>query len=242
MKNIKEHTIGELVAEDYRTAAIFSKYQIDFCCKGNRMLAEACTEEQLPVLYEELQALIATPPAKNDGVSDFKTWPLDLLAEYIEKKHHRFVSSQIPVLSGYIEKICSVHGQQHPELLEIRDLFKESAGELSMHMKKEELMLFPYIKRMCHADKEQTKLPAAPFGTVQSPIRNMMHEHDAEGERFNRINLLSGGYVVPADGCNTYQLTYALLKAFEEDLHLHIHLENNILFPGAIQLEERLSH
>ncbi|KKM81357.1 hypothetical protein LCGC14_1330670, partial [marine sediment metagenome] len=133
--------------------------------------------------------------------TDFKTWPLDLLADYIEKKHHRYVESQIPVLNQYLAKLCRVHGERHPELLEVTEHFTKSAGELAMHMKKEELVLFPWVRKMVKAQRENEILGNPRFGTVQNPIRTMMQEHDNEGERFRQIAALSNDYTFwSADG------------------------------------------
>lgn len=149
------------------------------------------------------------------------------------------METKIQEITPFLHKVVRVHGNLHPELIEIEQLFKESAGELTAHMKKEELILFPYIRKMVEAQRSGTQVQA-PFGTVHNPIRMMMHEHDSEGERFRKIAALSNNYTPPADACNTYKVTYSLLKEFEEDLHLHIHLENNILFPKSIELENIL--
>lgn len=235
----KEDIIGVIVADDYRTASVFEQAGIDFCCNGNRSIEAACDEQHLntDVLISRLQNAINTSPA-NDGACDYISWPLDLLADFIEKKHHRYVTTQIPVIQSLLEKIVRVHGEKHPELSEIKVHFDACAGELAEHMKKEELMLFPFIRKMVQAKQEGHKEAAAPFGTVRNPIRMMMHEHDTEGERFRRIKQLSNQYTAPEDGCNTYRAAFATLKAFEDDLHLHIHLENNILFPKSVELEQ----
>lgn len=239
MNITKQDTIGSVVAQDYRTASVFEQYGIDFCCNGNRSIEEACKEKNIAedVLMNAVLHKAGEPKDGNTAVIDYNSWPLDLLADYIEKKHHRYVTAQIPVLKNYLDKICSVHGAAHPELFEIKELFDISAGEFTMHMKKEELMLFPFIKKMAVAAHSGAAPATAPFGTVQSPIRVMMHEHDGEGERFRKIAMLSNNYTPPADACNTYKVTLATLREFEDDLHLHIHLENNILFPKAIELE-----
>lgn len=233
-----EKLIGQYVAGDFRTAAIFSKYKIDFCCNGNRTINEACDKKGIEtnVLLDELNAVLNS---KTDQSIDYKSWPLDLLAEYIEKKHHRYVEEKIPVLKQFLNKLCSVHGERHPELLKISELFSASASELAAHMKKEELVLFPFVKRMINAKLENAAIQSPPFGTVENPIAMMMQEHDNEGERFRKITELTDNYTPPSDACNTYKVTYAMLQEFEQDLHLHIHLENNILFPGAIKLEQQ---
>ncbi|MDY0102362.1 MAG: iron-sulfur cluster repair di-iron protein [Lentimicrobium sp.] len=233
-------TVGSFVTENYRTASIFDKYGIDFCCRGNRSLDEACNEHSVDkqALLNEL-ANLSAEKASDDN--DPAHWPLDLLADYIEKKHHRYVEKAIPELFAYLEKVVNAHGSKHPEVIEIAEHFKISAGELTKHMKKEELVLFPYIKKMVEAQDHGKPLPSAMFGNVQNPIAMMMNEHENEGERFRLIANLSNNYEVPADACNTFRVNYSLLKAFQDDLHRHIHLENNILFPKAIEMESSFS-
>ncbi|WP_225036742.1 iron-sulfur cluster repair di-iron protein [Winogradskyella sp. SM1960] len=238
-KNTKKE-IGQYVAEDFRTAAIFSKHKIDFCCQGNRTVEEACDKKGIDSnqLIEELNRVLNS---KGGETIDYKSWPLDLLAEYIEKKHHRYVEEKIPVLRQFLDKLCKVHGSRHPELFKINELFVASAGELASHMKKEELILFPFIKKMVKAKIENGAVQSPQFGTVENPIAMMMEEHDNEGARFREIDALTNNYNPPADACNTYKVTFAMLEEFEKDLHLHIHLENNILFPEAIKLEEQFN-
>jgi regulator of cell morphogenesis and NO signaling len=236
--NIQEdQIIGELVANDYRTASVFKKYNIDFCCQGNRTINDACEAKEIDgkLVVADLNALLQS---QQPGSIDYQSWPMDLLAEYIEKKHHRYVEEKTQEIKPYLEKITRVHGGRHPELLEINEHFNATAGELAMHMKKEELIVFPFIKKMVKAKEEGTKLAAPNFESIHFPIQAMMDEHTNEGDRFRLIEELSNNYTTPEDGCNTYKVTYALLKEFEQDLHLHIHLENNILFPRAIELEK----
>ncbi|MEZ4792469.1 MAG: iron-sulfur cluster repair di-iron protein [Gelidibacter sp.] len=231
--------IGQFVAEDFRTAAVFSKYGIDFCCKGDRTIEEVCQKNNIDA--DELLGKLMEIQISNTSQSiDYKSWPLDLLAEYIEKKHHRYIEEKTPVLRQFLDKLCKVHGQRHPELLEITALFIGCAKEMAAHMKKEELILFPFIKRMVKAQLEGTKLQSPQFGTIENPIAMMKEEHENEGERFRQIAELTNNYTPPADACNTYKVTFAMLDEFEKDLHLHIHLENNILFPEAIKLEQLL--
>lgn len=239
--NIQENQIiGELVAKDYRTASVFKKYGIDFCCQGNRTIDEACQKKNIDSksVVNDLDAIIQ---AQGENTTDYKSWPLDLLADYIEKKHHRYVVEKTAEILPYLDKICRVHGDRHPELFEINEHFNKTAGELAMHMKKEELILFPFVRKLAQAKQEGSNVIAPPFGTVQNPIEAMMQEHTNEGDRFRKIEELSNNYTPPQDACNTYGVTLGLLKEFEQDLHLHIHLENNILFPKAIELEKELS-
>ncbi|MBU2947758.1 iron-sulfur cluster repair di-iron protein [Zobellia uliginosa] len=233
-------TIGEIVAQDYRTAQVFKDHKIDFCCRGNRSLEEVAEKNNLNI--DTLSAELKAVSNQNNGDNiDFKSWPLDLLVDYIEKKHHRYVEQQNTILKQYLEKLCKVHGEKHPELFEISQLFNASAGELAMHMKKEELVLFPFVRKMVEAKQSGQDLTAPHFGSVENPINTMMAEHDNEGVRFRTIAELSNDYTPPADACSTYKVTYALLQEFEEDLHRHIHLENNILFMKARELEKQLT-
>ncbi|WP_264565287.1 iron-sulfur cluster repair di-iron protein [Flavobacterium sp. N3904] len=240
METLEKITIGEYVAKDFRTAALFSKYGIDFCCNGNRSIEEACQKKAVnpDILLGEIENILAS---KSDIGIDFNAWPIDLLADYIEKTHHRYVVEKTPVLLQFLDKLSKVHGANHPELLEINELFKGCAEELANHMKKEEMILFPFVKNMVHAVISDELIEQPHFGTIQNPITMMMHEHDAEGERFRKIAELSNNYTPPSDGCNTYKVTFAMLLEFEEDLHKHIHLENNILFPKATKLEKDFS-
>ncbi|MET3113436.1 regulator of cell morphogenesis and NO signaling [Pedobacter sp. CG_S7] len=239
--DISEKTIiGELVAEDYRTAAVFQSNGIDFCCQGNRTIKNACDKKEVmpESLINELNAIVKEQ-VKN--TTDFQSWPIDLLADYIEKKHHRYVTEKITAIKPYLEKICKVHGIHHPELFAIKEEFFASADELTSHMKKEEQVLFPYVRTLVNSKKENQPLINTHFGTIKNPIAMMMQEHDIEGERFRKIAGLSNNYTPPADACNTYKVSFAMLKEYEDDLHTHIHLENNILFPKAIELEKELN-
>lgn len=232
--------IGELVAKDYRAASVFKKYGIDFCCQGNRTINDACEKKKINS-ENVLNDLMNLTTSQENGATDFKSWPLDLLADYIVKKHHRYVEEKSLEIKPYLDKICRVHGERHPELFEIKEHFNACAGELAMHMKKEELILFPAIKKLVGAKENHTPVEKPHFGTVKNPIQMMMSEHEIEGDRYRKIETLSNGYTPPQDACNTFRVTYALLNEFEQDLHLHIHLENNILFPKAIELEKELN-
>ena len=232
----QEKTIGDFVAENFRTAEVFKKYHIDFCCKGGRTVEEACDKKKVSPeeIYKELEEVANR---KSEDI-DFNAWPLDLLADYVEKTHHRYVEEKSAMLIPYLNKLCKVHGERHPELFEINELFLGSAQDLAAHMKKEELILFPFIRKMVEAKKSGGELQAPRFGTVENPVAMMKEEHEAEGDRFVKIAELTNNYQFPADACGTYQVTFRMLEDFQNDLHKHIHLENNILFPKAIALEK----
>ena len=237
----RNSNIGQIVAENYKAAAVFKKHGIDFCCNGNRTIERATGKKEggPDQLIRELQEAVAE---KNNGGIDFKSFPLDLLADYIEKTHHRYVEQKIGEITPFLRKIVQVHGMNHPELMEVERLFLASAGDLSAHLKKEELMLFPYIRSLVKAQLSGGSKPEHVIGTAAAYIAEMEKEHDAEGERFRTISALTDHYTPPEDACSTYRVTFSMLEEFEEDLHRHIHLENNILFPKAVRLEELLPH
>ena len=237
MEVSKDKIIGQLVAENYKAASVFKTYGIDFCCNGNRSIYEACDQKGIDsdTVVGDLNKAMEVKDAQN---TDYQSWDIDLLADYIEKKFHRYIERKIPELKAYLKKVASVHGQRHPELIEINNLFTASALDLLSHMKDEETLVFPYIRQMM----EKKMLDDFEFNTVESPIQKMMIEHDNEGNRFRRIAELTDNYTPPMDACNTYRVSFALLQEFESNLHLHIHLENNILFPKAIETEKQLSY
>jgi regulator of cell morphogenesis and NO signaling len=224
-------TVGELVADDFRTAAVFQKHGIDFCCGGQRSIGDACTDAGIDRerVSADLEAATVTPGAS----PRFTTWPLDMLTRYIVSNHHRYVREAIETLSAHTDKVAHVHGEAHPEVREIGDLFRQLAAELASHMDREERVLFPYIDALAAGGAA----PRAPFGTVANPIRMMEHEHQAAGSMMADIRRLSRDYAPPEDACTTYRVTYQELQAFEADLHQHVHLENNVLFPRAVALE-----
>jgi len=236
MKLTPERTIGSVVAEDQRAATTLTRHGIDFCCKGGRTVEEVCRTKGLDpaVLEQEIRADLARDTRANE---DFRNWTLQRLVEHIEQVHHSYVQTRTPIIQQYLAKLGKVHGERHPELFQIAEEFDACAHAMAAHMKKEELMLFPYIVKLEKAHNAGTAVDAPHFGTVNDPVRMMMNEHDAEGERFRRIVELSYGYALPPDGCATYSAAMIALKEFETDLQQHIHLENNILFPRAVELE-----
>ncbi len=228
--------IGEIVAQNHRASSIFRKHGIDFWCQGDRTINDAYTDYRVDtklVLRELDESINIT----NTDIADYKTWPLDKLADYIVKKHHRYVEKKISELSPYLKKVFEVHGKRHPELFDINLQFKAASGRLLQHMKKEEFSLFPFIRKMIKAQHKNMKVEVPSFGTIVSPIKILMDEHVTEGDRFKKIRKLSMQYSPPADACDTFRVTYAMLREFEEDLQKHVYLENNILFPKAIAME-----
>jgi regulator of cell morphogenesis and NO signaling len=232
-------TVGELVAKDYRKAQVFRKYGIDFCCGGKKTVAQVSEEKGVDPAKLE-QELNALPDKNASGEPDYRTWELSFLADYIVNVHHAYVREAIPILYEYTTKIARVHGTRHPELLEVAKHFVNVANELEAHMPKEERVLFPFIKQLEEANQSGVKLDKPAFNSIQNPINMMEMEHEAAGEELESIRRLTYNYTLPADACATYKVAFAKLQEFEEDLHRHIHLENNILFPKGLELEEKM--
>lgn len=231
--------IGQIAASDLRKAEVFRKYGIDFCCGGKQTLKEACVEKGLEVTTIE-QELGQASTSRGGRPMEFNEWRLDFLADYIVNTHHAYVRKSIPDLLAFSSKVAGVHGAHHPELLRIQDLAELVAQELTTHMDKEERILFPFIKSLAEAERSANGASPAPFGSVGNPIRMMEHEHDEAGKIMAEIRSLSSEYAIPADACTSYTMLYRMLEEFEHDLHIHVHLENNILFPKAIKLEAEL--
>jgi regulator of cell morphogenesis and NO signaling len=232
-------TIRDIVANDFRTAAVFQRHGIDFCCRGNRSVQDACeaTEISAEEVLAEIAATTATPPAVN---ARFSTWDVSTLVSYIVGNHHAFVRQFLPILLAHTQKVAAVHGRTHPELVEVTRLFSDVAREMTAHMLKEEQILFPYILDMEQARAGEGQLPSAPFGTVRKPIRMMEAEHESVGDAMAKIRSLTSDYAIPDGACTTYRVCLQELEAFERDLHEHVHLENNMLFPKAAELESKL--
>ena len=226
-----EITIGEIVANDFRAASLFKKAGIDFCCGGFKILSEACREKgsDLSEILQQLNLLSQTPV---NGATNFKEWDLGFLSDYIANTHHKFVLKTLPELIFYTQKIADVHGVHHPELIEVASLFSKINEELLQHLKNEEEVLFPAIKE---AEKNASPEVKA---TIVSEITRMQGEHEFAGGAMDKINVLTNNYFIPEDACNTYQVSLKLLEQFEDDLHIHVHLENNILYPKALKLAQ----
>ena len=238
IQKLVEKTLAEIVTDNIRSAIIFEEAGLDFCCKGNRSLKSACEDKNIDPqkIVSELRKLSDS----GNGKQNVNDWQLDFLVDYIVNNHHQYVRRMIPVISLHADKVASVHGKNHPETLKIADLFLAVRKELEGHMMKEERILFPQIKQMVLTQKENSQFFPPPFGTIQNPIRMMELEHTSAGDAMHQIRELSNNHTHPEDACNTFKALYSELKEFEEDLHKHIHLENNILFPKAIELEAEL--
>ncbi len=231
-----EPTIGEMVAKDFRKASVFKKYGLDFCCGGKKSLGDACAEKGLDpeIIAEELKQ---AEGSINTRPMPYGDWELGFLGDYITNMHHGYVRKVLPDLRAYSAKLAQVHGRRHPELITIYKLVEEVAEEMTSHMAKEEQVLFPYIKELS-ASRNGNSLDKPGFGTVQNPINMMEMEHEMVGQHMEEIRRLSDGYTLPGDACGTYRVFYRMLEEFETDLHIHIHLENNILFPKALDMEK----
>jgi regulator of cell morphogenesis and NO signaling len=232
-------TLSEIVKNNFKAAAVFEKYNLDFCCKGNKFLSTACEEKGVDE-SEILSELQRIKTYQNSSIN-YEEWSLDFLIDYIVNTHHSYVRRMIPIISEHVNKVASVHGSNHPELKEIARIFSVVYKDLKQHMMKEEEILFPHIKYLVKSKANGTKIESPYFGTVQNPIRLMESEHQNAGDELFEIRKLSNSYKVPEDACNTFSVTFQELKEFEEDLHKHVHLENSILFLKSVQLEAKLS-
>ena len=229
-------TIGDLVSKDYRRAEIFKKFNIDFCCGGKKTLEQVCNDKHIDkaVLENELKNLEA---GSEIHLQNMNNWTVDFLIDYIVNTHHVYITTAIPILLEYTKKVAKVHGDKHPEMILVADKFFEVAEELTSHMIKEERVLFPFIKNLARNDGE--KGTNSNFGTVKNPIGAMENEHEMVGDIIKSIRKLTNDYSAPEDACTTFRVTLKKLEEFETDIHRHIHLENNILFPKSIELENK---
>lgn len=233
----QEETIGEIVAKDYRKAQVFKKFGIDFCCGGRKTLAEVCKNKGIAVAQVEQELAVIDEQRENPSL-DFQKWETGFLADYIINTHHRYIKENTAFIIELAQKVARVHGSAHPELPAVAEAFSRTGQDLLHHVMKEESILFPNIKVLSDARKKGVKLPETSFGLVSNPIRVMESEHEQAGEDFELIRKLTSGYQIPADACNSYTTLYKKLEEFENDLHQHVHLENNILFPQAVELEK----
>lgn len=235
-----DRTVRDVVLELPQATRVFEKLKIDYCCGGDKPLGEACANAGVKV--ENLERMLAeagSDDVKGNGSLDFRTATLTELIGHILDKHHVYTKEEMVRLEALIQKVIDAHGENHPELLRLGSLFQQLCADLRPHMFKEEQILFPYIIEMETSALNQGSAPFAPFGTVNNPVRMMMMEHETVGELLCQLRALSSNYLVPPDACISYQTLYRALEAFEQDLHQHIHLENNILFPRAVEMEAR---
>jgi regulator of cell morphogenesis and NO signaling len=238
MEQLISKTLSEIVNEQFQTASVFEKYHLDYCCKGKRSLQQACEEQNVPVneIVEDLNKIYTY----TTGILDFNNMTLTQLAEYIIYTHHSYVKKEMPQIISFLQKVSSKHGNRNPELHKISFLFTELTLEMISHMRKEELVLFPRIKKIEQYKSSRLPFNGELFEYIKLPIINMEAEHEDAGNKMNEIRLLTNNYTPPAGACTTYKLMYACLHAFEIDLHQHVHLENSILFPKALVLEKEI--
>jgi regulator of cell morphogenesis and NO signaling len=233
-------TIGELVANDYRKAQVFKKYGIDFCCGGKKTVNEVCEKKGIDQTQLEKDLSIAEQQS-TDSEHDFQKWGIGFLSDYIINTHHQYVKDNTPFINEMAQKVARVHGANHPELIRVAEVFGRVSRDLALHTMKEEKILFPRIKELAHYKKVRATIPADDFGLVSTPIHVMESEHEQAGEDFEQIRALTANYQLPADACRSYIVLFNKLEEYENDLHRHVHLENNILFPRAIEVEKELS-
>ncbi len=233
-----ERTVRELALENTAATRVFEKLGIDYCCGGNQSLGDACRASNLPVdqVIDSLEMAEQAAHAAQKN-REWQTEPLGDLITHISNTHHKYTREEMARLVPLLDKVCSVHGKNHPELQQVRASFQALVQELTTHMMKEERVLFPFIMRMEEAVIQKEPVLPAPFGSLQNPVSMMEHEHDSAGNALRALRNASSGYTAPGDACISYQTLYQALAAFEADLHQHIHLENNILFPRAIAME-----
>lgn len=232
-------TVGQIAAKDLRKAEVFKKYGIDFCCGGKKTVREVCAEKGIDATKVE-QELQQTEQSVTGGNTNFNDWNLDFLADYIVNTHHQYVRKYLPELRGYALKVARVHGGHHPELLPIQQLVEEVNDELLDHMTSEEQVLFPLVKKIVQAKNSNTAYSKEQNGSFATMVQQMEQEHDSVGRAFDEIRKHSNNFAIPEDACASYTLFYKMLEEFENDLHTHIHLENNILFPKTITIEKTL--
>lgn len=235
-----DRLLGDIVSDDLRTAAIFERFGLDYCCNGQRTLREACQARSIPAA-DVVAALDGLGVPTEDDRLPAEWHALDALTRHIVQHHHHYVTTSIPAINQSLDKLVSVHGDRHPELRDLRAVFRSLGDELLTHLQKEENLLFPAIDEMARAQRGDTSAGPGMFATVLHPVRVMEEDHHEAGQMLARLRDLSGGnFEPPADACNTYRACFAELRRFEDDLHRHIHLENNVLFPRALDLERTL--
>ena len=241
-RSLKENqdTLGQIAAKDLRKAQVFKKYGIDFCCGGHKTLSEACAEKGIDpkVVENDLQHIDSASVVQSLPYND---WELDFLADYIVNTHHAYVRKNLPDIRAYAQKVMTVHGSQHPELIQVQYFVEQIHTELTTHMAKEEQVLFPYIKELASRKRNPSSPRQSFLDSARGPIRMMEVEHESVGSFLKNIRSITQDYTLPAGACGSYMMLYKSLEAFEADIHIHIHLENNILFPKTMDLEKTIT-
>lgn len=236
MSFTNETTLKEIAVSSPAAARVLEEVGVDYCCGGNHSLEEGCAGTG--VASEEILArLRASAEQARPEDADWRSAPLAELTEHIRQKHHGYVRETIPRVSALLEKVKGKHGANHPEIALLEGLFQQLGREMIAHMQKEEIILFPYIERLEQSRNSGAALERPFFQSVRNPVQMMMNEHDAAGNLAKQIREACSNYAPPANACSSYQRLYGELRQFEADLHMHVHLENNILFPRAVELE-----
>ena len=231
-------TIRDIALEAPATTRVFEEFKIDYCCGGRRSIEDVCETSGIDpkILMDRIENAILNSSGQTDLAHPEDRSPTDLI-DYILTKHHVFTAEEIKRLTPLMTKVVSRHGELHPELLTLQVYFTELADSLVPHMRKEEVVLFPYILELDAASAAGREAPVPHFGTVENPIRMMMSEHDTDGERLRKMREITNDYTLPQGACPSFTALYAGFEDLERDLHRHIHLENNVLFPAAVKLE-----
>jgi len=235
---IVETPVRDLVLETPARARVFERLGIDYCCGGRQTLRDACQAAnrsigEVTAELERVESSAAETDWRNASLAD--------LAQHIVDKHHSFTQAEINRLTNLIVKVVVAHGASRPELARLQTIFAGLGEELTEHMRKEETLLFPYISELEEAARTGHRPPEPMFGTVQNPIAAMTMDHEASAQALEKMREMTDGYAVPKGACASYRALYQALPALAADLHQHIHLENNILFPRAIELEDNFS-
>lgn len=231
--------LREIIEQVPLSIRLFEEMGIDYCCGGNKSLAEACCQAGIPVELALQRLSELNDPIGDPDLTSWHEAPLSELIEHIVQTHHKYVRREIPRLESLLEKVTERHGKMHPELMTMKLVFRFVGEDMLSHMDKEEQILFPYIARLEQASRESSLPPPAPFGSVARPVECMMREHTKAGEETQQIRELSNGFTLPDGACASFRALYDGLREFEQDLHRHVHLENNILFPRAIEVERK---
>ncbi|MFC3414315.1 DUF542 domain-containing protein [Algoriphagus hitonicola] len=230
-----DKTIADLVTADFRAAFVFRAFGIDYCCDGSKTISEYCTDNDLSSkeIYDSLSEAYTRPLEQN---FDFKFWPLNLLATYIETKFHKLAKKQVPLIKAALERGIRRHGKGFLQLHEISLIFDQAAEELAQHLKREELILFPYIKKVFKNNETRQLMLSKDFSKIQRDIENLMLDHEQEGEYLTQIRSITDNYSLPEDSPKSIQLIYSLLEEFDLSMQKHMHLERNILFEETLNL------
>ncbi len=236
MSFTSETKVKDIALSNPAARHVLESAGVDYCCGGGKSLQEACLHADVPT-EEILRRLHENSKDISPDEENWTSAPLSDLTRHIREKHHRYVRDAISRVQPLLDKVREKHGENHPEIADIQRLFTEVSREMIMHMQKEEQILFPYIDALQRSADGNGSVEAPFFQTVRNPIQVMMSEHDAAGEIVRQIRKASSEYTAPADACTSYQALYQDLREFEADLHQHVHLENNILFPRAVEME-----